>query len=426
MDQAQALKILNSGRSALITGRAGSGKTYLLNQFISAQRQAGKVLAITATTGLAATHIGGETIHRWSKIGVHDQLPATFFQKLTTKDRQRLLEVDILIIDEISMLLDQQFEMINQVLKTVRGSAEPFGGVQVVMSGDFFQLPPIKRQAVQLDVFGDGGGAGFVTSSRAYQELAPIICYLESQFRQSDNDLLSVLEAIRTGNFDEYEFEFLKSRLNQKPTEADGVVANLHTSNLDVDRVNSLSLAKIRDQLVSFQMTGSGNRYGREVLKKSVLAPEQLDLKLGAEVMAIKNDAKLRFVNGSLGKVVDFANKAGARLPVVEFNSGRQVLIEPDSWDLTENDAKVASVTQLPLRLAYAITIHKAQGMTLDKAKINLAKAFTPGMGYVALSRVRRLEDLYLMGINQMALTVSEEARQLDEDLKRQSRMEKV
>ena len=181
MDQAQALKILNSGRSVLITGRAGSGKTYLLNQFIKARRQAGKVLAITATTGLAATHIGGETIHRWSKIGVHDRLPATFFQKLTTKDRQRLLEVDTLIIDEISMLSDQQFDMINQVLKAVRSSTAPFGGVQVVMSGDFFQLPPIKRQVVQLDVFSDGAGAGFVTSSRAYQELAPTVCYLESQ-----------------------------------------------------------------------------------------------------------------------------------------------------------------------------------------------------------------------------------------------------
>lgn len=426
MDQAQALKILNSGRSVLITGRAGSGKTYLLNRFIRAQRQAKKVLAITAMTGLAATHIGGETIHRWSKIGVHDRLPATFFQKLTTKDRQRLLEVDTLIIDEISMLSDQQFDMINQVLKVVRSSTAPFGGVQVVMSGDFFQLPPIKRQIVQLDVFSDGAGAGFVTSSQAYQELAPTVCYLESQFRQSDNDLLSVLEAIRTGNFDEYEFEFLKSRLHQKPTEADGVVTNLHTSNMDVDRVNSISLARIHNELVSYQMMGSGSRYGLEVLKKSVLAPEQLDLKLGAEVMAIKNDAKLRFVNGSLGKVVDFALKEGKRLPVVEFNSGRQVLIEPDSWDLAENDVKVASVAQLPLRLAYAITIHKAQGMTLDKAKINLDKAFTPGMGYVALSRVRRLEDLYLMGINQMALTVSEEARQLDEDLKRQSRMEKI
>lgn len=426
MNQAQALAILQAGRSALITGRAGSGKTYLLNRFIEAQRQAGKVLAITATTGLAATHIGGETIHRWSKIGVHDQLPATFFQKLTAKDRQRLLEVDTLIIDEISMLADHQFDMINQVLKTVRGSLAPFGGVQVVMSGDFFQLPPIKRQIVQLDVFSDGTGAGYVTSSQAYQELAPTVCYLESQFRQSDDNLLSVLEAIRTGNFDEYEFEFLKSRLHQKPTEADGVVTNLHTSNMDVDRVNDISLARIHDELVSYQMTGSGSRYGLEVLKKSVLAPEQLDLKLGAEVMTIKNDAKSRFVNGSLGKVVDFATKDGQRLPVVKFNSGRQVLIEPDSWDLAENDTKVASVTQLPLRLAYAITIHKAQGMTLDKAKINLAKAFTPGMGYVALSRVRRLEDLYLMGINQMALTVSEEARQLDEDLKHQSRMEKV
>lgn len=426
MNQERALEMLQSGRSALITGRAGSGKTYLLNQFIKSQRAAGKTLAITATTGLAATHLGGETIHRWSKIGIHDSLPQNFFQKLAAKDRQRMIEADILIIDEISMLSDSQFSMIDRVLRGVRQVQIPFGGLQVVMSGDFFQLPPIKRVPTQLDVFGDYGGVGFVTSSSAFEELNPAICYLESQYRQSDSDLLDVLEAIRAGTIDEYELNFLNQRLNQQPSEGDGVVTNLHTSNLDVDRVNGLSLAKINQPLENFLMTGSGNRYGLEALKKTVLAPEQLDLKLGAEVMAIKNDPKMRFVNGSLGKVIDFARKSGIKLPVVQFNSGREVIIEPDSWELTENDVKIASVTQLPLRLAYAITVHKAQGMTLDKARVNLAKAFTPGMGYVALSRVRRLEDLYLMGLNQMALTVSEEARQLDEDLHRQSRMEKV
>ncbi|MDO4870796.1 MAG: PIF1 family ATP-dependent DNA helicase [Candidatus Saccharibacteria bacterium] len=427
MNQERALEILQSGRSALITGRAGSGKTYLLNQFIKSQRAAGKVLAITATTGLAATHLSGETIHRWAKIGIHESLPNNFFQKLTTKDRQRMIEVDILIIDEISMLSDVQFSMIDYILRGVRQQQVPFGGIQLVMSGDFFQLPPIKRsQTIQLDVFSDyNNGVGFVTSSAAFEELNPAICYLESQYRQSDNDLLDVLEAIRAGTVDEYELNFLNQRLNQQPTERDGVVTNLHTSNMDVDRVNSLSLTKINQPMETFLMTGSGNRYGLEVLKKMVLALEQLDLKIGAEVMAIKNDSKMRFVNGSLGKVTNFARKNGLKLPVVQFNSGKEIIIEPDSWELTENDSKIASVIQLPLRLAYAITIHKAQGMTLDKAKINLAKAFTPGMGYVALSRIRRLEDLYLMGINQMALTVSEEARQLDEDLHRQSRMEK-
>lgn len=426
MNQEQALAILQSGRSVLLTGRAGSGKTYLLNQFIKQARAAGKKLAITATTGLASTHLGGETIHRWSKIGVHDKLPPTFFQKLTTKDRQRLMETDILIIDEISMLADTQFEIINQILKRVRSSDQAFGGIQLVMSGDFFQLPPIKRATVQLDVFGEATGAGFVTESQAFEELSPAICYLTSQFRQSDNELLDVLEAIRSGTIDEYELGFLNSRMHQKPTEEDGVVTNLHTSNMDVDRVNSLSLAKIQQAVQVFTMTGGGNRYALETLKKSVLAPERLELKLGAEVMAIKNDPKDRFVNGSLGKVVAFSQKGAYKLPVVGFNSGREVIVEPDSWSLLENEIEIASVTQLPLRLAYAMTVHKAQGMTLDKARINLAKAFTPGMGYVALSRVRRLEDLYLTGLNQMALTVSEQARQLDEELKRLSQMEKL
>ena len=421
MDQAKALKILESGQSALLTGRAGSGKTYLLNQFIKQARAHNRKISVTATTGLAATHLGGETIHRWSKIGVHETLTPSFFQKITAKERQRIIETDILIIDEISMLADTQFEMINQVLQRVRMNQQPFGGIQVVMSGDFFQLPPIKRKTLQLDVFDEIDSVGFVTEATAFSELNPVICYLTSQFRQTDDQLTKILEAIRMGIIDEYEINILNSRLHQDLAATDKVITNLHTTNLDVDRINNASLSQINQPTVCFRMTGSGNRYALETIKKSVLAPEVLELKLGADVMAVKNDPKMRFVNGSLGKVIGFSQKHGMNLPVVAFNSGKEVTIEPDSWDLMENEVKIASVTQLPLRLAYAITIHKAQGMTLDKACINLAKAFTPGMGYVALSRVRRLEDLYLTGLNQMALTVSDQARQLDEDLKRQS-----
>ncbi len=425
MDQEQALAVLLSGQSALVTGKAGSGKTHLLNQFIKKSRQAGKKVAITATTGIAATHLGGETIHRWSKIGILDNLPKDFFKKLTKKDKKRLIETDILIIDEISMLHDFQFDLINRILKVIRANDQPFGGLQLVLSGDFFQLPPVKKQqAVQLDVFGNGSDSGFVTGSSAWAELDPIICYLETQYRQQEGDLTQILDSIRSGIVDQYEIDKLRQRMQFDKSDLVGQnLTNLHTNNANVDRINQLNLAKIKQLARKFTMTSSGNKYLLASLKKSVLAPEVLELKLGAFVMAVKNDPKERFVNGSLGEVVDFARVDGMLLPVVKFKTGRQLLIEPTSWDLTENDVKLASVTQLPLRLAYAITVHKSQGMTLDGAIVDLSRAFTPGMGYVALSRVRSLDDLYLTGLNQMALTVSEEAIELDASLKKQSKL---
>ncbi len=424
MDQEQALEILKSGRSVLLTGKAGSGKTYVLNQFIDWARKEKKKIAITATTGIAATHLGGETIHRWSKIGIAENLKPDFFKKLRSGDRKRMIETDILIIDEISMLHAYQFNLIDQILRVVRSSTKPFGGIQIVMSGDFFQLPPIKRaQTFQANMFEDSSRAGFVTDSEAYQVLNPTICYLETQYRQQEGDLTQILDAIRSGIVDQYEIDKLQARMNfQKDELVDKTLTNLHTNNADVDRINKMNLAKISNPVKKFKMTSSGNKYQIEALKKSVLAPEFLELKLDAYVMLVKNDPRGRYVNGSLGKIVDFATVDGVEMPEVKLNSGKRLLIEPASWDLTENDVKLASVTQIPLRLAYAITIHKSQGMTLDGAIIDLSKAFTPGMGYVALSRVKGLDNLYLTGLNQMALTVSEEAIELDRQLKHQSK----
>ncbi len=422
VDQEQALKILLSGKSVLLTGKAGSGKTHVLNQFIKQARKDGKKIAITATTGIAATHLGGQTIHRWSKIGIAETLRPDFFKKLRKADRKRMIETDILIIDEISMLHAYQFDLINRILQTVRSDSKSFGGIQVVMSGDFFQLPPIKRaQDFQANMFEDSSRAGFVTDSVSYAELDPVICYLETQYRQEEGDLTQILDAIRSGIVDQYEIDKLQARMNIQPP-ADQSLTNLHTTNIDVDRINQTNLARIKQPVKSFKMTASGNKYQVEALKKTVLAPEKLDLKIGAYVMLVKNDPKNRFVNGSLGQIIDFAAIDGVLMPEVKLNTGKRLVVEPATWELMDGEVRLAAVTQFPLRLAYAVTIHKSQGMTLDGAVINLAKAFTPGMGYVALSRVRDLDSLYLTGLNQMALTVSEEAIELDGQLKKQSR----
>jgi hypothetical protein len=160
--------------------------------------------------------------------------------------------------------------------------------------------------------------------------------------------------------------------------------------------------------------TGSANYV--ENLQRSVLAPSVLTLKQGALVMAVKNDPNRRYANGSIGTVVDF--EPGTDYPVVEFLNGKTVTMQPDTWELRDGDKKRASISQVPLRLAWAITVHKSQGMTLDAARIDLRKAFVPGMGYVALSRVKNIDNLYLTGINRMALTMSEDAQVIDEQLR--------
>lgn len=410
MDQELALAILLSGRSALLTGAAGTGKTYLLNTFIAQARKRGKKVSVTATTGLAATHLGGNTIHSWSGIGVNDHLPNNFFERLSKTRRDVISKTDVLIIDEISMLHDFRLDMIDKVLRTVRENDQPFGGIQLVMSGDFFQLPPVNRPNEQ--------GGGFVVYSDAWQELQPAVLYLERQYRQNDEQLLEILTALRTGDVRRRHVEALLARTKIEPP--DGDITELHTVNVDVDDINIQKLAELPGEERSYQQTTTGSKIYVENLQRSVLAPENLVIKLGALVMAVKNSPQKLYANGSIGTVVDF--EPLTEYPVVEFRDGRRVTMVPDVWELRDGERKRASISQVPLRLAWAITVHKSQGMTLDAAKIDLRKAFVEGMGYVALSRVRDLDNLYLYGINRRALEVSPDALAIDEVLRQASR----
>ena len=410
MDQELALAILLSGRSALLTGAAGTGKTHLLNNFIAQARKRGKKVSVTATTGLAATHLGGNTIHSWSGIGVSDHLPNNFFERLSKTRRDVISKTDVLIIDEISMLHDFRLDMIDKVLRTVRENDQPFGGIQLVMSGDFFQLPPVNRPNEQ--------GGGFVVYSDAWQELQPAVLYLERQYRQNDEQLLEILTALRTGDVRRRHVEALLARTKIEPP--DGDTTELHTVNVDVDDINIQKLAELPGEERSYQQTTTGSKIYVENLQRSVLAPENLVIKLGALVMAVKNSPQKLYANGSIGTVVDF--EPLTEYPVVEFRDGRRVTMVPDVWELRDGERKRASISQVPLRLAWAITVHKSQGMTLDVAKIDLRKAFVEGMGYVALSRVRDLDNLYLYGINRRALEVSPDALAIDEVLRQASR----
>jgi len=409
MDQELALAILLSGKSALLTGAAGTGKTHLLNNFIVQARALGKKVSVTATTGLAATHLGGNTIHSWSGMGVHDNLPEYFFERLSKTRREVISKTDVLIIDEVSMLHDFRLDMLDELLRVVREKDEPFGGLQLVMSGDFFQLPPINR--------GDSRGGGFVVYSRVWQELEPAVLYLDQQFRQEDEKLLQILTALRQGDLRRRHAEALLERAEVEPETDD--ITELHTVNVDVDAINHARLEKLEDDERSYEQSTTGSKIYVEGLQRSVLAPEKLTLKKGALVMAVKNAADRKYANGSIGRVVAFEPLTD--YPIVEFRNGREVTMVPDTWEMRDGERKRASISQIPLRLAWAITVHKSQGMTLDAARIDLRKAFVEGMGYVALSRVRDLDNLYLYGLNRMALQVSPDALVIDEVLRAKS-----
>jgi ATP-dependent DNA helicase PIF1 len=410
MRQKQALTVMMSGANVFLTGAPGAGKTYVLNRFVQRAARTGKRVAVTASTGIAASHLGGTTIHSWSGLGILDELRPEDLKRLGGSERliKRYNSTDILVIDEVSMLHGRRLDMVNELAKVLRSSQQPFGGLQVVLVGDLFQLPPISR---------DGAPADFVHLSEAWAELNPRICYLTEQHRQMEQDvLLDLLTAMRGGQVDDLHETMLTDRLERGAPES-GTVTRLFSHNVDVDTINQRHLADISGPAKTFAMQTKGGRVKIEQLAKSVLAPEELELKIGAEVMFVANNFGAGFVNGSRGQVIDFKDD----LPRVQLANGRIVRVEPHSWSLNEDGRMRAEVSQLPLRLAWAITIHKSQGMSLDAAEIDLSRAFTPGMGYVALSRVRSLDGLYLKGLNNMALAMHPQIHDFDDRLRRYS-----
>jgi ATP-dependent exoDNAse (exonuclease V) alpha subunit len=406
MQQEKALAILKSGKNAFLTGSAGTGKTYVLNQYIDYLKERKVKVAVTASTGIAATHMNGMTIHSWSGIGVKEFITQGNLRSMNSKKylKDHLEKVKVLIIDEISMLHKNQINAVDVVLRYFKKNEEPFGGVQVVLCGDFFQLPPIGNQ-------GEKSKDKFAFMSEAWVKSKMAVCYLTEQYRQSDNDLNLILNEIRTGGISEKSYEILNTTSDNQ-LDKDIEPTKLFTHNYDVDRINSQQLATLSGKPKKFKAKTSGNKKLVETLKNSVLAGEQLEFKIGAKVMFVKNDKEHRYVNGSLGKILGFTDKG---FPSVKLLNGKTITTEVENWSIMDDNGKtLASYNQIPLRLAWAITVHKCQGMTLDAAEIDLSKTFEMGQGYVALSRLKKLENLQLIGLNEMALRVDALAHKAD------------
>lgn len=398
MTQETALTILKTGANVFLTGEPGSGKTHTVNAYIQYLREHGINPAITASTGIAATHVGGMTIHSWSGIGIKRALTEYDLDFLSGNEglTKRIATAKVLVIDEISMLDGTVLAMVEQVTRTLRRKEEPFGGLQVVFVGDFFQLPPIANRE-------SGVRAQFCFESNAWRTANPIVCYLSEQHRQDDTAFLSTLGAIRRGDLDDSVFEYIGER-HVLPGEHPTDIPQLFTHNVDVDKRNTEELGKIEGEERIFLMSTKGKENRVEQLVRGCLSPSELVLKEGASVMFTKNSFDLGYVNGTLGTVIGFDEDNG--FPIIETQKGDTITALPSEWAVDDSGKVLASITQVPLRLAWAITVHKSQGMSLDAATMDLSRAFEYGQGYVALSRVRAFSGLHILGINQRAFEV--------------------
>lgn len=460
MRQSSALDILKTGQNVFLTGSAGSGKTYTLNQYIDYLRARRVPVAVTASTGIAATHMNGTTIHSWSGIGIKDELTDRDLSNLSRKQflADRLKDTAVLIIDEISMLHAKQINLVSQVLKHVRKNDAAFGGIQVVVAGDFFQLPPIGSK-------GETNREKFAFMSEAWLDAKFHICYLSEQHRQVSEaangglDLDDILNQIRR---QEVTFEAIAALEATFDQNVDIKRTRLYTHNLNVNSINDKELAALDGEMMRFTATSTGDSKLVETLKKTVRTQDDLVLKVGAKVMFIKNNTELGVSNGTMGELIGFASvkinddkdnnddlieddsestesdtdnnikgkgkkatkdkdkpkvkkPTTQKMPVVRLNSGREVIAEPEEWIIEDETGDVlASYEQVPLCLAWAITIHKSQGMTLDAAEIDLSRTFELGQGYVALSRLKSLAGLQLLGMNDMSLQLDPLARGAD------------
>lgn len=380
----------NTKSHMFITGKAGTGKSVLL-QYIKLHTQ--RNIVVVAPTGVAALNVGGQTIHSLFLF------PPTFIDTkalhLSAKSAKILKNIDTLVIDEVSMVRADLMDGIDFLLKQARDSQEPFGGVQLLMFGDLYQLPPVVNEPDLINYFEQLNGGYYFFHSMAWNGTELEIYELQQNFRQTDENFKTILNSLRSGDIDDLSLQNLNHR-STIPSPETGVII-LATTNSTVFQINHSRLNELLDEAFTFSATITG-----DLDPYSYPTEGSLILKKGAQIMMLKNDSKKRWVNGSLG-TIESVSKTQIKVKI----DGNIYDVSPETWqkiryefnsDKRQVEEKVvSSFTQFPLRLAWAITVHKSQGQTYDSVVIDMGRgAFAHGQTYVALSRCKSLDTLYL------------------------------
>ena len=423
-EQNQALSLFQNGKNIFLTGPGGSGKSLLIRKFVEDANLRNKEVQVCALTGCAAVLLGcqgAKTIHSWAGIGIATGPFGNVVDRvISNKHRQYpWKKIDILIIDEVSMMSKKIFEVLDTIGKKIRKNYDtPFGGIQIIFSGDFYQLPPVGNPE-------EPDTCAFCFESERWKETFDSTIILKKIFRQTDNNYTKILNNIRQGVITKKSFQRLQERVDM-PIPEDSIIKPtiLQPCRKDADIINKSQLALLDGESKVFMLKETNNvpitdkttGYSPKIspeyrdmelkqLRNNIRADEKLILKIGTQVMCVVNldmEGPYPIVNGSQGVVKDFVHE----LPLVQFNDGQTRIIGEHTWP--SESIPGMGLKQIPLIYAWAITIHKSQGVTLDCAQIDVgSQIFECGQTYVALSRVKDLNGLYLTGFNPEKIKVS-------------------
>lgn len=406
--QLEAYDLVAKGKSILLTGEAGSGKSFVIKYIYNLLRYKYNIV-ITSTTGISASIINGVTLHSYLGIGLGTQNTSDLFLKISKNFflLQKWKKLDILVIDEISMLSCELFDKLEILARSLRQNSSPFGGIQLILSGDFFQLPPVNKDDMETKL---------CFEAKSWNKCIDKVINLNYNFRQNeDSTFKKCLNEIRTGQISDETVQILESRVDIELRNNYGILpTKIYSLNVDVDKENENELNKllIKDESTEFyqyDMTYDSFYEKKknftvnieDKIKKSCNFPISLQLCKGAQVMLLYNiDVENKLCNGSRGIVVDFDSD----LPIVQFLDGKKIVVNYITLDIEENNKKVLSITQLPLKVAFAVSVHKSQGCTLDYGIVDLSNIFEDGQAYVALSRLRNIDGLCIKNFNRNSI----------------------